>query len=499
MSEKMNVLFIITDQQRADSLSCMGNPVLKTPHIDSIAEGGVKFTNYYCNTPICMPNRANFFTGTYPSVHGTRSNGINLNPNRPVISEILRKSGFHTVSVGKTHFHFFSRPTSRKIVSWENIVGWLHGNLKAKDFPSPWYGFNEVYMTAGHGDFMAGHYSEWLEEQGWNQHEYALERPLTLNENYCETELSEELYPSSYITDKTIDYLERYVKEGNNNPFFIHCSYPDPHHPVCPPGKYRDLYKPDDIELPSNFDDVKNLLNHEFLGPHIKDARFRQLLPQIVTRDEAKIFTALTYGSIAMIDDGVGKILAKLKELDLNNDTMVIFTSDHGDYGGDHGFLLKGPAHYRGIINMPLLWRIPGVTETSTSDSLISTVDLPKTILNLLKIHPKFHPRVFQGYDATPILKDPSVKIRDRVLIEHDEEIAKDKIIRLRTLVTEKNRLTIYDGYDNLGDIFNYKSDPDEVNNLWNTDKELRNKLSEELLREIIKVRPRFPKRNAYN
>ena len=148
---------------------------------------------------------------------------------------------------------------------------------------------------------------------------------------------------------------------------------------------------------------------------------------------------------------------------------------------------------------MPLLWRIPGVTKNSTSDSLISTVDLPKTILNLLNIKPKFHPRVFQGYDATPILKDPAVKIRDRVLIEHDEEIAKNKIMRLRTLVTEKHRLTIYDGHDNLGDIFNYKSDPDEINNLWNADKELRNKLSEELLREIIRVRPRFPKRNAYN
>ena len=135
----------------------------------------------------------------------------------------------------------------------------------------------------------------------------------------------------------------------------------------------------------------------------------------------------------------------------------------------------------------------------SVSDSLVSTIDLPKTILNVLGVKEKFHPETFQGHDITPILNDPNQKIRERLLIEHDEEIAKDKIMRLRTLVTEKHRLTVYDGHDNLGDIFNYKSDPDEVNNLWNTDKELRNKLSEELLREIIKVRPRFPKRNAYN
>ena len=106
MSEKMNVIFIITDQQRADHLSCSGNPVLKTPHIDSIGNDGIRFTKYFCATPICMPNRGSFFTGSYPSVHGTRSNGINLNPDIPTISEILKNQGYHTVSVGKTHFNF---------------------------------------------------------------------------------------------------------------------------------------------------------------------------------------------------------------------------------------------------------------------------------------------------------------------------------------------------------------------------------------------------------
>jgi arylsulfatase A-like enzyme len=106
MSEKKNILFIITDQQRADALSCAGNPILKTPHIDSIANEGVRFTNYFCTTPLCMPNRASFFTGLYPSVHGTRSNGINLNPNLPRLSGILSEAGYHTCNVGKLHFNF---------------------------------------------------------------------------------------------------------------------------------------------------------------------------------------------------------------------------------------------------------------------------------------------------------------------------------------------------------------------------------------------------------
>lgn len=496
----MNILFIITDQQRQDHLSCYGNSVLKTPNIDSIANDGVRFNKYFCNTPICMPNRANFFTGTYPSVHGTRSNGINLNPEVPVISEILRKRGYHTVNVGKMHFNFFGRPQSRKTISMENIIEWSHGNLNSKNFPSPYYGFNEVYSTIGHGDVMSGHYGEWLAEKGWDQHEFLLKNPLRINEYYCETEMSEEIYPTSYVTDKTIEFLERHVNEDNGNkPFFIHCSYPDPHQPVCPPGKYKDLYKPEDIELPSNFNDVENLLNHEFIGPHIKDARFKVILPQIVSEEQAKIFTALTFGSITMIDNGVGAILRKLEELGLTDNTMVIFTSDHGDYCGDHGFIMKGPVHYRGIINMPLLWKVPGMTKSSVSDSLISTVDLPKTILHLLGISKRYHPEVFQGYDATAILKDPNEKIRDRVLIEHDEEIAKDKVMRLRTLVTEQYRLTMYDGYDKIGDLFNLNNDPDEIKNLWDSKKELRNELIEELLRKIVNLRPRYPKRAAYN
>ena len=499
MSKDMNFLFIITDQQRADSLSCMGNPILKTPNIDSIANEGVRFTNYFCANPICMPNRASFFTGTYPSVHGTRSNGINLNPEAPLISEILRKRGYHTISVGKTHFNFFSRPAKRGASSLENIIAWLHGDITSKDIPTPWYGFDEVLMTAGHGDWMAGHYFEWLNDKGFDQHSYCLEKPLALNEYYYETEMSEELHPTTYITNQTVDFLERHIESKDaKKPFFLHCSYPDPHHPVCPPGKYKDMYKPEDIKLPTNFNDVENLLNHEFLGPHIKDARFRQLLPQRISEEEAKIFTALTYGSIAMIDAGVGRILNTLDKLGISNNTMVIFTSDHGDLCGDHGFILKGPAHYRGLINIPLIWKVPGITKGTVSDSLVSTIDLPKTILNILGVREKYHPKEFQGYNISPLLNNPNQKIREQLLIEHDEEIAKDKIMRLRTLVTENHRITIYDGYDKFGDIFDLLNDPDEINNLW-YDKELRNSLIERLLREIISLQPRVPKRDAYN
>lgn len=234
----MNVLFIITDQQRADHLSCMGNPVLKTPNIESIAaNNAIKFTNYFCATPICMPNRANFFTGTYPSVHGTRSNGINLNPEIPTLSEILRNHGYHTVTIGKSHFNFYAPPYNNHIKSLENIQDWMFGKIKLP-FPTPYYGFDEVMLTVGHGDIISGHYFDWLEEKRYKKWDYFKNRIMEIFKYYYETELPEKLYPTTFITDQTVDFLERH-SEGKNGdkPFFLHCSYNDPHHPVCPPGK----------------------------------------------------------------------------------------------------------------------------------------------------------------------------------------------------------------------------------------------------------------------
>ncbi|TFF97805.1 MAG: DUF4976 domain-containing protein [Promethearchaeota archaeon] len=498
MAKDMNVLFIITDQQRVDHLGCYGNKVLQTPHIDKIADEGVRFTNYYCNTPLCMPNRANFFTGAYPSVHGTRSNGINLNPDEKTIADALLENGYHTVSIGKTHFNFFSHPFRRDIESLEDIMRWMMGNIP-DPFPTPYYGFEEVLLTVGHGDVMGGHYFEWLKEQDYEHLDKLKTRFLKLNENYYETELPEELYPTNYITDQTLKYLERYAKgEYGDKPFFLHCSYNDPHHPVCPPGKYKDIYSPKDIELPENFDDVENLLEHPFLADHIKDARFRHLLPQNVDAQTAKEFLALTYGALAMIDDGVGQILAKLKELGLYENTMIIYTSDHGDLGADHGLILKGPAHYNGVLNIPLLWRVPNKTKKGVSDSLISTIDLSKTILSLLGIRERHHPEKMQGFDYSEVLLDPNKKVRDQILIEHDEEISEDKVMRLRTLVTEEYRYTLYDGLSEFGDIFNLKEDPLEINNLWNN-RELRNELNNRMLREIVSLYPRYPERGAYN
>ncbi|MGQ4875570.1 MAG: sulfatase family protein [Promethearchaeia archaeon] len=494
----MNVLFIITDQQRKDHLSCYGNKTLKTPNIDSIAKEGVRFTNYFCSNPMCMPNRATLFTGLIPSVHGVRSNGINLDMNIPTITEVLSKKGYFTINVGKTHFQFYSPAFSRKNKSYENTLDWTTNVITSKNIPKPYYGFEENILTCGHGDALGGHYFEWLKENHPDYIDYVANRIRTAVEDlYFDTEMPEEIYPTNFIADKTIEFLENFADgKYNKKNFFLHCSFPDPHHPVCPPGRFKELYKPDDIELPPTFYEYENLLNHKFLGELLKNELFSSLVLHKTNEEELKTFMALTYGSIATIDNAIGNILSALQRYGLESNTMIIFSSDHGDLMGDYGMLLKGPAHYRGLINIPLLWKIPSKTKGSVSDSLISSVDIPKTLLNLLKIREKQQPKGMQGFDATPILLDPNAEIRDRILIEEDEEVLNLKI-RLRTLVTKEYRITLYENHEDFGDIFSYKDDPNEINNLWYSNKELRFDLMDKLLREMIKNASVFPERQA--
>ena len=499
----MNVLFIITDQHRADHLGCAGNPILKTPNLDRLASESVRFTSAFCTNPMCMPNRSTILTGLYPNMHGVRSNGINLPLKIPTITDTLRNNGFHTISIGKLHFQYWARGFDKTSISAEAIGPWIKYRKKMKEsLPIPYYGFDEVEMVVGHGDLCAGHYFDWLEERGPQYIDPIKEKFRNFfSHPYYDTILPEELYPTTYMTERTIAFFERYVKgDYGEKPFFLHCSIPDPHHPVCPPGRYKDMYKPEDIELPANFHDFKNLVKHKFLGPLLKNPAFRGALLRESTEEEVRDFIALTYGSIAMIDHGVGKILASLEKLGLADNTMVIYTSDHGDLMGDHGMILKGPCPFNGILNVPLLWKVPGVTEPGISDSLVSSIDIPKTILNLLNVRKRYHPPDMQGVDVTPVLKDPNENVRESCLIEEDEEIPltrKGLKVRLRHLITKEHKLTLYENLRGFGDLYDRKNDPDELNNLWYIKKELRYELVEQLFHENLKAQSRYPKRIA--
>jgi arylsulfatase A-like enzyme len=505
MIKNLNVLLFITDALRGDHIGCMENKVVKTPNIDRIASEGVRFTNHYCTNPICMPNRASLVTGVYPNVHGVRSNGINLRDDIPTIMQTLRKKGWHTASIGKIHHQYWFGPFRHKYRSAESLVDWAIPRDKTypvrENFPLPYYGYEEVEVISGNGSICSGHYLQWLEEKA-PKIARAMQQRVQNYDNlfslYCE-DIPEEFYNTTWVKERTIAFLERF-KSGNygNKPFYLQCSFPDPHYPLAPPKRFQKMYNPEKIELPNNFDDVKNLYDHEFLGEHLKNPPFKRAFLRESTAEEVRNITALTYAAISYVDNCIGQILASLDNMGLDNNTIVLFMSDHGDLMGDHGLLFKGPCPFNGVLHIPLIWKVPGLTKPSVSDALVSTVDIPKTILNLLQIRERYHPPDMQGYDLSPILKNPEKKARDCVLIENDEEVGTLKS-RLRHLVTEDYKLTIYEGLDNFGDLYDRKNDPQELRNLWHdeTYRDIRFELLNKLVHENLRIQRKYPKRIA--
>jgi len=259
------------------------------------------------------------------------------------------------------------------------------------------------------------------------------------------------------------------------------------------------MYKPEDVQLPSSFNDLERLKSHPLLGSLITNPPFPQfhLLERPTTEEEARKFIAYTYGCLSLIDHGVGQIMASLEKLGLAEDTIVIYTSDHGDLMGDHGLIMKGPCPFNGILQVPMIWKGPGITEGAVSDSLLSSIDFAPTLMKLLRIRNRDQPPNMQGVDISPVLKDPTKKVRDHCLIEEDEEFMTVEF-RLRHLVTEDYKMTIYNRFPGYGEIFDRKNDPDEMNNLWDKDEDLRRKLMEKLFYVNLNAQSRYPSRQAH-
>ena len=491
ISDKLNFLFIFTDQQRADHLSCYNNNmVLKTPHIDSIAKEGIKFTNFYCNNPICMPNRSTIFTGQYPSVHGVTTNGRNLPQETKTFVNILLESGlYHTASFGKIHLNYFGAPSGRYKTPIES-----QEYAQSKNYPklsnySPYFGLEEVKLVSGHGTFC-GHpdYINWVKSK--IKDDPILAMPLRIkpsnSDEMIQTKLAisfdtsdplgkiqvlknkvpEELYSTTFVKEHTIDFLKRFA-DGHYSKecFFAFCSFPDPHHPYTPPGKYFDMYKPQDVILPKSFNDdheKSSKFNKKHYNELLKSEGTEKKIfpiPKDVTEGEAKHIIAASYGMEKMIDDAIGEILKTLEKYGLADNTVVIYTSDHGDLGGDHRFFFKGPFLYQGLIRIPLLIKVPNGIKDQVSDSLVSSIDIPETILELGGFN---IPDTMQGRSMLSILNNPVEQINEEILIEMDDDHNNEKT---RTLITDNWRITVF---RNHGELYNLKEDPEEMNNLWN-------------------------------
>ena len=514
MSRRPNFILFITDQHRADYLGCMGHPVLKTPHIDAIAEGGTLWNRFYVASPVCMPNRASFMTCRMPSCHGVRSNGIPLDQRNVTFVDLLREAGYKTALIGKSHLQNFSgRPptlkrseTRRGFHRAEGVLSEAvrhdHESYRAEwptqeafDTPLPFYGFDHVELVTRHGDRGLGNYRQWLLDRepdadrligAENQlaHDYVCPQAIR-------TALPEELYSTQYIAERATAWLEEHA-EGDQ-PYFLMVSFPDPHHPFNPPGKYWDMYDPADMATPAAYQ-----ANHWQPPPHVSSvlaerekgtANLKAMGAIGASEQEVREAQALTCGMIAMIDDAVGRV----RSANGAKDAITIFTTDHGDHLGDHQMLFKGAAAYEEVTRVPFIWNDPEDEGPGEVDTIGQTHDIGVTVLERARIEPAI------GMQGRSLFSGA----RDLAFIQYDHQSTNAGIgapPRVHTIRTQRWRLSLFHGVE-WGELYDLENDPGEFSNLWHTPahKDIQSELIERLARmEIASVdRVPFPTAHA--
>jgi arylsulfatase A-like enzyme len=501
--KRPNVLLVITDQQRADHLGCYGNPILRTPHIDSLATAGVRAEQFYVASTTCMSNRATLMTGRMPSLHGVVHNGIALSRDDVTFVELLRDAGYATALVGKSHLQNFGY-ANPPIRGWENRNGgtpppaelqdatrrarrgrdydneWTPYWKADPDFrvETPFYGFDHVSLCTFHGDRVHGDYARWLAQRHPDPDSLRGRDNAIPDDRYSapqawRTRMPVELYPSTYVAEETCAWLDRHQAQSPDQPFFIQCSFPDPHHPFTPPGKYWDMYDPAAMPLPPSFhqQDMPALLRAVHERTQAGGNR-EAYVPFSLGERECREIIALTYGSISLVDDAVGQVLAKLGALGLRDDTVVIFTSDHGEMMGDHGIALKGVMHYRSVAQVPMIWSDPALPAARRGAQLrqvAGTVDLAQTILARTGVAPY---NGIQGVDLSPWLRgdtdaDPA---RAGIVVESEPlqyAFGRPRRFKVRTLFDGRWRLTLSDD-EAVCELYDLDTDPHEMRDLWN-------------------------------
>ncbi|MCS7367934.1 MAG: sulfatase-like hydrolase/transferase [archaeon YNP-WB-062] len=477
-----NILCFITDQQRADHLGCMGNSIVRTPNIDHIAKIGVLFQRAYVSNPLCMPARATLFTGRTPRGHLVRTNGIPLSRDIPTMVEALRQSGYRTHSIGKLHLNTFDTPRGinpEALNPYDFLEArWMWINKRIRSIPTPYYGFETVEFVGGHVDYVFGDYLNWLKENYPEMEklllpENALEKPSGADQ-YYKMALPEELHYNRWISDRAIKFLEK-VKDSQ--PFFLWCSFPDPHHPYSVSAPWCYMYDPKDIPLPvrreGELEDLPPFYKkiYEEGAPLVSGLRGPSRMPDEHIRE----IIALTYGMISFVDNEIGRIMKRLEDLGLRENTVVIFMSDHGDMMGDHWMIRKGPFHFDGLLKIPFIWSFLGnFLENKVITSLVSQIDFAPTILDICNVPipegrvpgepeaPEMLPP-WPGKSLREILEGKVDKVNDYVIVENDEDYLG---LRLRTFITDNFKITIYPGHS-YGELFDLKNDPQELYNLW--------------------------------
>ena len=410
--DRPNVVLITTDQHNAEVLGCMGNSVVQTPNIDSLASEGIVFSQAFTPFPICTPARTSIFTGLLARNHGVRHN-INMNykpgpyalsPERVAFPEILAENGYQTAFFGKLHTR----------------------HEGGKNF-----GIQTARLVEGKGHFVGSpeekdEYRRYLLEKGYPEDIWKVweNDPSYAQNGFVTSPLPEEDYIDTFIANIAIEHLEQV-----QDPFFAWVSFCTPHNPWDPPKPYGTMYDPADIPMPH-----RKMGELEKKHPTWVEQIAKTIPPLPATstdrslpggienaysrfpEEKTRRMLAAYYGEISHVDRQVGRVIDTLRSRDMLENTLVIFTSDHGDYLGNNWAFYKYGALYDSLIRVPLVcsWQA-GIRGGKQVDELTSLVDIMPTILDACGIPV---PNGIDGFSLLPLSKGNAENWRDELLVE---------------------------------------------------------------------------------
>jgi arylsulfatase A-like enzyme len=480
---------------QASCLSVAGRPDVETPNIDRLAEKGIRFERAYCENPICTPSRLSMLTGLSSRQHGVYGNGRLVPHTMKTMVSVLKDSGYRTHASGKLHLQPWDIEKYRRkrngervpgLFSYEDDILWREGGIT--DLPTGYFGFETSDYVRGHGDYVGGNYIQWLkkEHSEWAVPREDMYRPKWRKEfpsdighpggiaSCYRMTVPEEIHYNTWITDRTIRFLDSHTA---GRPFFLWCSFPDPHHPFAACSPYSEMYDPESLTLPSSWQamvDESSGLNalphtmHGFRMENFNEAGLRHMLAQ-------------TYGMISHIDRCIGRVMEALERSDNAEKTVVVFIADHGEYLGAHHLMTKGDFPFEELMRVPLIWSDPdSPSHGETENGIVSLLDIAPTVLEragvpLECLNPEQHyfgpaPPWFQGGSLCGRILHGG-RLADRCFLasreDHDaQDPDHERYIRVRCLYRGAHKLVVVND-PAVHALYDLACDPHELHDRW--------------------------------
>jgi len=463
-ARRPNILWLMTDQHRADCLGAMGHPMIQTPHLDALAGEGLLFRNAFCQSPVCMSSRGSVMTGRYPQAISVHGMGI-LPPQEITVAEALARQGYRTGAFGKLHLtpQLYTRD---QLQSDAPVLDWRrYEPAKLVPIPDDPYKVDYGFQThVGYDDALNGNFRRWLAEV---EPDLLAANPQRFGDD-APPDLWVSPYPSHRHPSRFIaDHCDAFLRESADSaePWFAFCSFVAPHHPFEAPADQLARYPLADCPLPA----AKGGVDPQFIPEPI-----RQGVGQIERYSEETQRRLVQHymASISLVDDCIGRLMATLRETDQLADTLIVFLADHGEFLGNHGLLRKPSMHYDEVMRVPMILRLPGGAAGGRQvPELVELVDVLPTLLGLAELPQHAG---MQG-------RDWSAEIRAGEPLGH-ADIYSDMYTMYPmthgvrngpygaaiTLRSAEWKLTIYPDADaSYGQLFDLANDPDEAVNLY--------------------------------